>query len=430
MQSAHPMSAVLIASREKYMSRESRNASKIHLDRRQFSAVAAATAATAASSRAMFGQEATPAAEAGADSGVQIEVVVSGLLDPRFVAVDGDTIYVTEAGNGGDTEIFEIAGQATPAPASPISMQGYTGKLSSVDASGTVTPIVEDFISYTFGGNGEIVGAAGLAIANGKAYVTVGAPGPFVGVMNLTGQEGALYEVDLATGEKRVIADLAAYEIANDPDPMAIDSNLFGVAVNEGIAYVADAGGNDILAVDIASGEITTLAVTGGLEAPFLPESGNPMRQGEMEIDSVPSGVKIGPDGRLYVSYVTGAPFLPGFSPVDAFTLDGQRETVASGLTMVSDVAFGPDGHLYACVMSTDMINGGPGQIVRVMSDGNHLVVVDGLMLPNGIAFDADGHLLVTNKASFAPEGGGELLHISGVTDAAGTPFIVPQPEA
>ncbi|HLU37717.1 MAG TPA: ScyD/ScyE family protein [Thermomicrobiales bacterium] len=413
------------------MSRESTTVSKIHLDRRQFSAVAAATAATAASSRALLGQEATPASEdAGAASEVQIEVLASGLLDPRFVAVDGETIYVTEAGNGGETEVFEVAGQATPAPAAPISMQGYTGRLSSVDADGTVTAIVDDFISYTFGGNGEIVGAAGVAIADGKAYVTVGAPGPYVGVMNLTGEEGALYEVDLATGEKRVVADLAAYEIENNPDPVAIDSNLFGVAVRDGIAYVVDAGGNSILAVDIASGEISTFAVTGGLEAPFLPESGNPMRGGEMEIDSVPSGIKVGPDDRLYVSYVTGGPFPPDLAPIDAFMIDGQQETVASGLTMVSDIAFGPDGHLYACVMSTDMVNGGPGQIVRVMSDGNHLVVVDGLMLPNGIAFDADGHLLVTNKASFAPEGGGELLHISGVIEAAGTPFVVPQPEA
>src|SRR5690606_17525129 len=181
-----------------------------------------------------------------------------------------------------------------------------------------------------------IVGAAGVAIADGKAYVTVGAPGPYVGVMNLTGEEGALYEVDLATGEKRVVADLAAYEIENNPDPVAIDSNLFGVAVRDGIAYVVDAGGNSILAVDIASGEISTFAVTGGLEAPFLPESGNPMRGGEMEIDSVPSGIKVGTGDRLYVSYVTGGPVPPRLPPSDASTIDGQQGTAEAGLTKVS----------------------------------------------------------------------------------------------
>lgn len=97
------------------------------------------------------------------------------------------------------------------------------------------------------------------------------------------------------------------------------DCNVYGVAYREGIAYVADAGGNTVLAIDVASGEITTFAVTGGLDAP---------------------------------------------------------------------------------------------------------------MLPNGMAFDASGSLLLTHKASFAPEGGGELVRTSGVVEAAGTPFTVPAPPA
>lgn len=403
--------------------------SKARLDRRQFAAAtAAATAATAVTGSLLRAQDATPATSDMAMSEVETEVLATGLLDPRFIAIDGDTIYFTEAGSGGETQIFETPAPGTPEASAPISMQGYTGKLSAMDASGTVTTIVDDFISYTFGGNAEIVGPAGLALDGaGKAYVAVGSPGPYVGSMDLTGEEGALYEVDLETGEKRVLANIAEYEIANDPDPIMIDSNLFGAAFREGIAYVVDAGGNTVYAVDVASGELSVLAVTGGLDAPFLPETGNPMRNGEMAIDSVPSGIKLGPDDRLYVSYVTGGPFPPGVSPIDAFTTDGQGETIATGLTMVSDVAFGPDGHLYACVMSSNMVGGGPGQIVRVMSDGNHMVIVDGLMLPNAIAFDANGSLIVTHKASFAPEGGGELLRISGVVEATGTPFTLPE---
>jgi sugar lactone lactonase YvrE len=203
-----------------------------------------------------------------------------------------------------------------------------------------------------------------------------------------------------------------------------VDSNIYGVAIREGVAYVTDAGGNDILAVDIASGTITTFAVTGGVDGPFP----NPNRQGEMTIDSVPTGIKLGPDDRLYHGYLTGGPFIPGLSRIDAHAADGTTETIATGLTAVTDVAFGPDGHLYACIISSDLINGGPGQIVRVLADGAHMVVVDGLMIPNGMAFDAAGNLILTHKASFAIPGGGELVRISGVTDAVGTPFIVPAP--
>lgn len=410
------------------MSREKlvRSTRSISLDRRTFSVGAAASAAAISTSTALTrAQDATPAPGAP-EAAPGMEVLASGLQDPRYVAVDGDTIYFTESGTGGDLEVFEIPGEGTPAPAIPISRRGLTGKLSSIGPDGTVNVIVDDFMSYTFGENGEIVGAAGLALDGaGKAYVAVGSPGPYVGVIELTGEEGVLVEVDLATGEKRIVANLAEYEIANNPDPASIDSNVYGVALGDGTAYVTDAGGNSILAVDIATGEISTLAVTGGIEAPFLPETGNPMRGGERTIDSVPSGARLASDGRLYVGYVTGGPFPAGLSRIDAFSMDGAMTTIAGGLTMVSDVAFGPDGQLYACVMSTDLINNGPGQVVRVMADGAHMVVVDGLMLPNGITFDANGDLLLTHKVSFGIPG--ELVRIAGVTDEPGTPFTLPE---
>lgn len=421
----------LVRIRENSMSREQNNrpVQSTSLDRRRFSIAAAASAATVTTSVASTrAQDATPPAdmpESGMPaSEVQLEVLATGLLDPRFVAVDGDTIYFTEAGSGGDLEVFEIAGEGTPAPAVPISVRGATGKLSAIAADGTTTVVVDDFMSYTFGENAEIVGASGVAIDGGKAYVAVGSPGPFTPAIELTGEEGVLVEVDLASGEQRIVANLAEYELANNPDPMTIDTNIYGVAVREGVAYVADAGGNDILAVDIASGEITTFAVTGGIDGPFP----NPNRQGEMQLDSVPCGIKLGPDDRLYVGYLTGGPFLPGTAKIDAFSADGTMQTVATGLTTVTDVAFGPDGHLYAIVMSSDFLNQGPGQVVRVMADGAHMVVADGLVFPNGMAFDADGNLIITHKVSFAIPGGGELVRISGVTEAAGTPFVVPAP--
>lgn len=385
--------------------------SKTSINRRTLSGATLATVATLKANSFTLAQEATP--ESG-EAAPPWETLATGLLDPRFIAIDGTDVYFTESGTGGDEPISTIPGEGTP-EATQISMSGHTGKLSKFSAvDGTITEIVSDFRSYTFGDRGEIVGAAGLALDGaGSAYVAIGAPGPFVAEMPLTGEEGAVYKVDLASGAKEVLADLVTWEIEQNPDPATIDSNLYGAAYLDGVVYVADAGGNSIISVDVASGEVATFAVTGGLEAPFLPESGNPMRGGALEIDSVPSSVVVGPDGRLYVSFITGGPFPAGLSPVYAYSADGTQEVFAGGLTMVTDLAFDSSGRLYACIISANFVEQAPGQIVRIEPDGSINVLLDGLPIPGAIAFDAEDNLYATIFSAVSPDGG-QLIRIAG----------------
>ena len=402
------------------MQMKSRNPS---IDRRKLTMAGLASVAALKAGSFVSAQDATPVdAEASPEPPAAPDVMATGLADPRFMVIDGDNVYFTESGTGGDEEITTTDGES-------ISMSGHTGKLSVLNvADGSVTEIVSDFRSYTFGEHGEIVGAAGLALDGaGTAYVAVGSPGPFVGVMTLTGEEGVVYKVDLASGEKEVLADLVTWEIENDPDPMAIDSNLYGADLLDGVLYVADAGGNSIISVDVETGEVATFAVTGGLDAPFLPDSGNPARNGEKTIDSVPSCVVTGPDGRLYVSYVTGGPFPAGIAPVDAYSVDGTKETYAQGLTMVGDLAFDSSGRVYASIISTNFIEQGPGQVVRIEADGSLTPVVDGIPVPAGIAFDAADNLYVMVFSAVAPDGG-QIWRFNGVGAAAddSTPEATP----
>lgn len=393
----------------------------VFMSRRRFAVSAATTAALFAAAKPLTAQDASPAV----DADLAIETVASGLDSPRFLAIDGDAVYFTEAGTGGEIPVFEIAGEGTPAPDSPVSATGLSGKLSRLDADGTVTVLVDDFRSYIFGSMGEIVGPAGIALdGHGNAFVAVGAPGPFISTIDRTGEEAVLYTVDLATGEKAVIADLGQYEIDHNPDPAMIDSNPYGLALADGVVYVADAGGNTVIAVDAETGESSTFAVTGGLDAPFMAQ-GNPLRMGRNEIDSVPGSVVAGPDGRLYVSFVTGAPFPAGMAPVWAYSPDGTQAVYTSGLTMIGDLAFASDGTLYACVISADLIGQAPGMVVRISPDGDQRVIVDNLIVPNGIAFDANDDLYILTKASGFP-GGGELVRVSGVTSAEGRPLTPP----
>ena len=399
----------------------------VSLNRRTLSKASLATLVALKAGTLVHAQDATPVdGEASPEAGMAPEVLATGLLDPRFMAIDGDNIYFTESGTGGDEEVSTTDGEV-------ISMSGHTGKLSVFNAAdGSVTEIVSDFRSYTFGDHGEIVGAAGLALDGaGSAFVAVGSPGPFVGNMTLTGEEGVVYKVDLASGEKEVVADLVTWEIEQNPDPVAIDSNLYGAAFLDGVVYVADAGGNSIISVDAETGEVATFAVTGGLETPLFGEAGNPAREGEAEIDSVPSCVVAGPDGRLYVSYVTGGPFPAGGAPVDAFSVDGMEERVAEGLTMVGDLAFDSSGRMYASIISTNFIEQGPGQVVRIEEDGSLTPVVDGVPVPAGIEFDGADNLYVMTFSAVAPDGG-QLWRFNGVGAAGGesTPAATPVADA
>ena len=64
----------------------------------------------------------------------------------------------------------------------------------------------------------------------------------------------------LPDGSVRLTADLGTYEVINDPDADAPDSNPYGILVLPGRRIVADAGANALLEVR-ANGDIRTLAV-------------------------------------------------------------------------------------------------------------------------------------------------------------------------
>lgn len=382
------------------------------LNRRSLAFGGAAAVAAIQINSAMSAQKATPAID---DSIVTSEVLLSGLADPRFVIVDGTDIYFTEAGSAGDEPVYLKPTDGTPEAEEPISFAGPTGKVSRLAADGTVTEIANDMISFSFGASGEVNGPAGLALDGaGSIYVAM-STGPSILDVPRFGDEGMLLKIDIESGERTSVADLIAWEVAHNPDPVEVFSNPYGMCLVDGVAYVADAAGNTIIAVELESGDISTFAVTGGLEVGFFPEAGNPARDGAHEIDSVPSNVVQGPDDRLYVSYITGGPFPPGLAPIDAYSLDGSVERVAEGLTMTGDIAFDSAGRMYASIVSTDMVNGGAGQIVRVEADGTHTVVIDNLVMPAGIAFDAADNLYVMNNSTMAPEGG-ELVKYMGVT--------------
>ena len=385
-----------------------------------------------ASSSAAALQEATPGASpAGPPVPEGCTVIASGLINPRYVAVGDDgAIYVSEAGVGGD-ELVEppVDPAATPAPeveGGPPGTRGTTGQVTMIAPDGTQSVVVSGLPSYSMGI--ETIGPAGITIANGQIVLAVGGAGPATAFTEALPNENSVLTIDPATGEATLLADIGAYERANNPDPFHIDSNLYGVEVgDDGTVYVNDAGGNATYRIPAGGGGPEVVVVHEGLPLPEgmeAPPGGNPNREGALELDPVPTDVIGIADGTLLVGLLSGGPFPPGAAKVVSVAADGTVSDLATGLTMVVGLSTGPDGHLYASQISTNFLGEvpEPGNVVRLLEDGTQEVVVDGLMLPNGITFDQDGNLLVVTNSVSLGEPNGQVLRCEGVGAAADAP--------
>lgn len=376
-------------------------------------------------------QDASPAAGAPPPLPAGCTVAAGELANPRFLAVSDGMVYVSLAGSAGDEAIFATPGEGTPQPSEPTTMYGASGEVAAIGADGTVSVVATGLPSFTFGT--EVVGPAGIDVANGIIYVATGGVGPATGTVPALAGRAAVWSIDIATGEAKVVADLEAFEMANNPDPNAIDSDPYGLAIGtDGMVYVADAGGNDVLKVDPTSGAVSVLAVIPGLPG----QQANPARGGANEIDPVPTGLAWAPDGGLYVSTLSGGPFIPGTAVLFHVAMDGTVTQVAGGLTMLGDVTVAPDGTIYAVTMSENFIDPAgpaPGAIVKIdPATGASTTVISGIPFPNAIAFDADGNAYITAMVSL-PAGtpaGGMVLKCSAEAFQMMTIQPVSSPEA
>jgi sugar lactone lactonase YvrE len=351
--------------------------------------------------------------------------VTAGLNAPRGLTVTGDgVIYVAESGSGGDAGCIvqpELGNMCF----------GPSGAVSKVEG-GVPTRVVEGLASGITDG-GETLGPSGVAVASdGTIWIAVGGPG--VGAADLratipAGGEGIgqLYKAG-ADGVATSVVDLAAWEVANNPDKdqpdnATPDSNINGLAItNEGAVLVVDAGGNDLLSV-ASDGTVSVVAVFQVVPEPlpaFMipspapgasvdPNAGPPM----VNMDPVPTSVAIGPDGAYYVGQLTGFPFPPGKASVFKVVAGSDPTVYADGFTNVIGVAFAPDGSLYVAEISHAGLASGAeglpmGGLWKVPAGGGTPeLITDALPMPGGVAVGADGTVYVSTCA--VCQGGGGI---------------------
>jgi len=180
-------------------------------------------------------------------------------------------------------------------------------------------------------------------------------------------------------------------------------SNPFALVVGGNDLFVADAGLNSVMKVNIASGNWQTLTV--------FPPRPNPLPFGPPVIDAVPDGIRIA-GGQLLVTLLTGFPFIPGLSEVRRVdTETGGSSTFIGGRSSAIDVLEGTtNAQYYVLEFSTNLRGGAPGQLLLFQSPSSApIVVAGGLISPTGMARDAvSGDIYITEIFT------GRIIRVSG----------------
>ena len=303
-------------------------------------------------------------------------VIAQGLNNPRQLAfaANGD-LYVAEAGAGG-------AGPCFPGPEGGNVCFGTTGSVTKVSARGGQMRVLTGLPSLAGEGDGSqasgpsdvdplVGGIIAVLIGMGGNLQTRADLGPAAASM------GTLRLADTRTGRSWKLADLVAYEDRTNPID-DVDSNPVGLQPGLGRYIVADAGGNTVVSVGPGT-RLSTLGV--------LPDKPNPTPVGGPTVQGVATSTAWGPDGALYVSQLTGFPFVAGLADIYRIDRHGKMTVYASGLTNVTDLAF-HGRTLYAVeIAANGLLNGPVGALVRVDKGSTAPTVVLGdLFAPYGLA--------------------------------------------
>ncbi|WP_392483181.1 ScyD/ScyE family protein [Nostoc sp. C110] len=373
-----------------------------------------------------------------AASAASFSVIADGLYNAGGLSFSPDgNLYVTEAGIGG-------SGACVP----PASGQGDS---LCYGTSGAVTKIENGKTERILTGLPSLAlpdgtGAAGPRDikfdAIGKPYVLIGyGANPAFRDRNLGYTDlGKIIAPDFNTNSWTSVADLANYELANNPDGGDVGSNPLGFVIDGNKLVAVDAGANNLLSVntdgrnlqaivafpqDILTNPVFPPSGTPSNEPAQVPSQGEEVRSPQFATQAVPSSVAKGPDGAYYVSQFTGFPFPEDGAKIYRVGADGTSTVFADGFTQLTDLEFDTEGNLYALQYANQSAWKGDfdGSVIKIAADGTRTTLLsgNGLESPSALTIGLDGAVYVTNRGD--RPGLGQVLKIENTKS-------IPEPDS
>lgn len=329
----------------------------------------------------------------------EVTTIASGLENPAdlVVTADGTTVYALETGHGGE-------GPEIPGPELDASLvQSEEGAITRIQ-DGVQERVIEDLTSLTFFDQQtsefrpQSLGVHGIAFdpnIESVAYITVGL-GSNPENRDALGSQGKflghLLEVDLDGNSCQPViplADLAEYERTFNPDGGTLVSNPWTVVPE----------GDEFVVVDSGANTLNRIAEDGTIVARTV----FPTRTiGDAQVESVPTGLAIGPDGAYYVAELTGVPYLEDEARIYRVEDVGEDPTVfAEGFTQIIDLDFDQAGNMYVLEYASDsLLEGGTqGSLIQVTPQGTSTTISgDELIFPTGLDVANDGSIYVSSR--------------------------------
>jgi hypothetical protein len=371
-----------------------------------------------------------------ASQAASFSVLADGLDNAGGLSFSSDgSLYVTEAGTGGN-------GACVP----PASGQGdslcygTTGAVTKIE-NGKIKRVVTGLPSLALPDGTGGAGPRDIQFdATGKPYVLVGyGANPTFRDRNLGKTDlGNIIAPDLSRNSWTSVANLANYELANNPDGSDVSSNPLGLLVDGNNLVAVDAGANDLLSVKTDGSNLQAIAVFPQeiLTNPVFPPSGSPSNEpaqvpsgnetprSQFPIQPVPSSVAKGPDGAYYVAQFTGFPFPEGGAKIYRIGADGTT-VYADGFTQLTDLAFDTAGNLYALQYANQSAWKGnlDGSVIKIAADGTRTTLLsgNGLESPSALTIGPDSAVYITNRGD--RPGLGQVLRIEN-------PESIPEPSS
>ncbi|HLA42937.1 MAG TPA: ScyD/ScyE family protein [Aggregatilineales bacterium] len=304
------------------------------------------------------------------------QILVDGLTNPRNMSYDSaGNLYIAEAGATGG--LVNADGDN----------YGASSQITMITPDGERDVIVRGLISAI---PGTPRGAHAIIATDDSLWIALGDQPD----LTIPWTHGVV-ELDRETGRVKRFLDLLQVEVEQDPDGnMNMESNAVDLALtDDGTLLIANAGCNCLQSWSEADGLQVVAAWS------------------HAEDNPVPTSVEVGPNGDIYVGFLTGFPFPQGGSRIERWS-NGELAQTYTGLTAVTGLLVTDDGTIYAVEFGVYDQGWGPGRVVMVTDSGVE-PVLEGLNQPYGIAQSPDGTIVVS--VGGAGEGGDQVIVLPGM---------------